>query len=55
VKALFVQCDKLVFPPQNNMKVLTHFPNGQTNDVAIEMSNLSMEGKFTLTFQVEGA
>jgi hypothetical protein len=50
VKALFAQCDKLVFPPQNNMKVLANFLDGQANNVAIEMLNLSMEGKSTLTF-----
>jgi hypothetical protein len=30
------------------MKVPTHFPNGQINNMAIEMSNLLMEGKFAL-------
>jgi hypothetical protein len=37
------------------MEVLTHILDGRTKDVAIEMSNPSMERKFALTSQVEGA
>jgi hypothetical protein len=38
----------------NDMEVLAHFSNGRIKDVAIEMSNLSMEGKYVSTSQVEG-
>jgi len=37
------------------VEVPTHIPNGRTKDVAMEMLNPSMEGKFVLTFQMEGA
>jgi hypothetical protein len=36
------------------VEVPTHIPNGRTKDVAMEMPNLSVEGKFVLTFQMEG-
>jgi hypothetical protein len=54
VKALFAQCGGLVRPPLNNMEVPAHIPNGQTKDVAMEMSNPLVEGDFVLTSQVEG-
>jgi hypothetical protein len=43
VKALFAWCDGLVLPPPKNMEVLTHFPNGWMEDMAIEILNPSME------------
>ncbi len=55
LKALFAQCDKLVPPPLNDMEVPTHFPNGQIEDVTIEMPNPLAKGEFALTSQVEGA
>jgi len=55
MKALFAQCDKLVPPPLNNMEVPTHFPDGQIEDVTIEMPNPFTEREFALTFQMEGA
>ncbi len=55
VKTLFVQCGGLVPPPLNDMKILVHISKGQTEDVAMEMPNPSMEGKSISTFQVEGA
>jgi hypothetical protein len=54
VKALFAQCGGLVPPPLNNMEAPTHIPNGRTKNVAMEMSNHLVEGKFALTSQVEG-
>jgi hypothetical protein len=36
------------------MEVLAHFSNGRIEDVAIKRSNLSMEGKFASTSQMEG-
>jgi len=36
------------------MEVLAHLPKGQTKDMAIETPNLSMEGEFPLTPQMEG-
>jgi hypothetical protein len=42
-KALFAQCGKLVLPPLNGMEILAHFLDGRTKDMAIEMSNPSME------------
>jgi hypothetical protein len=37
------------------MEVLTHILDQQKEDVAIETSNLSMEGESTPVSQVEGA
>ncbi len=56
LNALFAQCGKFVPQPLklNDMEVLAHFSNGRIKDVAIEMSNLSMEGKYVSTSQVEG-
>ncbi len=53
VKALFAWCDGLVLPPPKNMEVLTHFPNGWMEDMAIEMLNPSMEREYASTSQVE--
>jgi hypothetical protein len=36
------------------MEVPAHIPDGQTRNVAMETVNLSVEGKFVSTFQVEG-
>jgi hypothetical protein len=55
VKALFAQCGGLVPPPLNDMAVPTHILDGRAKDVAVERQNLSMEGEFALTFQVERA
>jgi hypothetical protein len=55
VKAIFAQCGGLVPPPLNDMGVPTHIPYGLTKDVAMETLNLSMEGEFILTSQMEGA
>jgi hypothetical protein len=54
VKALFAQCDGLVLPQLNHMEMLAHILDGQIEDMVIETSNPSMEGKIILTFQVEG-
>ncbi len=53
VKALFVQCGGLVLWPLKNKEVLTHFLDGRTKDMAIEMLNPSMEGESALKSQVE--
>jgi hypothetical protein len=37
------------------MEIPTHISNGQTEDVAMETLNLSMERKFVSTSQMEGA
>ncbi len=55
VETLFAQCGELVPPPLNDIKVLAHLLAEQTKDIAIEMPNLKVEGKSTLTFQMEGA
>ncbi len=55
MKAILVQCDGLVLPPLNDMEVLTHILDGRTKDVAMEMPNPLVEGKFVSTSQVEGA
>ncbi len=55
VKTIFAQCGGLVPPPLNNMETLAHIPDGRIEDVAMETLNPSMEGKFVLTSQVEGA
>jgi hypothetical protein len=55
VKALFAQCGKLVLPPLNDMEILAHFLDGRTEDMAIEILNISVEGKSILMSQVEGA
>jgi hypothetical protein len=55
VETLFSQCGELVPPPLNDIKVLAHLLAEQTKDIAIEMPNLKVEGKSTLTFQMEGA
>jgi hypothetical protein len=55
VKALFARCGGLVLPPLNDMGVPAHILDGLTKDVAMEMPNPSMEGKFVLMSQVKGA
>jgi hypothetical protein len=55
VKALFARYGGLAPPPLIDMEVSTHIPNGWTKDVAMETSNLSMEGESISTSQVEGA
>ncbi len=55
VETLFAQSGELVPPPLNDIKVLAHLLAEQTKDIAIEMPNLKVEGKSTLTFQMEGA
>jgi hypothetical protein len=50
MKAVLVRCDGLVLPPLNDMEVLTH-----SLDVAMEMPNPLVEGKFVSTSQVERA
>jgi hypothetical protein len=37
------------------MGVPTHISDGQTKNMAMEMLNLSMKGKFVSTFQMERA
>jgi len=54
VKALFAQCDGFSPPPSNNMEIPAHILDGRIEDVAMEMSNLLIEGKSILTSQVEG-
>jgi hypothetical protein len=49
------QCDGFVLPPLNDMEVLAHMVDGRIEDVAMEMSNPSIERKSILTSQVEGA
>ncbi len=51
VKELFVTCEKNVFQPLGGMVALA--PNGPIKNMAIEMSNFSMEGEHAPTFQVE--
>ncbi len=52
VNELFITCEKIVSRPLDGMVALA--PNGPIENVAIEMSNISMEGEHAPTFQVEG-
>jgi hypothetical protein len=52
IKALFAICGGIVLQPLDDMVVL--IPNGPIDNVVIELSNHSMEGKSTLTFQTKG-
>jgi hypothetical protein len=52
VKELFVICEKNVSQPLDGMVVLA--PNGPIENMAIEMSNILMEGEHAPTFQVKG-
>ncbi len=50
---LFAQCSGLILPPPINREVLAHFLDGWMKDMAIEMLNPFVEGKFVSTSQVE--
>ncbi len=43
-----------MLPPLNDMEILAHILDEQIEDVAIETSNPSMEGKFVSMSPVEG-
>jgi hypothetical protein len=48
VKALFANCEGIIFQPLDNIFVPA--PNGSIENVTIEMPNPLVEGEFVLTF-----
>ncbi len=52
VKALFVNCGRIVPQPLDDIFGLT--PNGSIQNVAIETSNLLVEGEFVSMSKMEG-
>jgi len=42
---LFARCGGLFLPPLNDMEVPAHIPDGRMEDVAMEMSNPSVQGE----------
>jgi hypothetical protein len=47
-EGLFARCGGLVLPPLNDMEVPAHIPDGRMEDVAMEMSNPSVQGESTV-------
>jgi hypothetical protein len=55
MKAIFAWCHGFVLPSIDHMEVSTHFLDGWTKDVNIEMLNPLVDRKFILMPQVEGS